>query len=139
MKINANISISRNSSDEIGISVADEASGITFLDLRLTPQEFAMALTGCAYTDVKAAEVRGMDVVGKRKVVEPRTVVYPGESYGSREEMRAWLKENGKEEGWIVDSYLGSQSSISRKGDETILNYSVYRFEAVAESEPTNG
>jgi hypothetical protein len=135
MKINANICISRDSSDTMRLKVRDEASRVTFLELQISPHDLMMALTGLGYVDAKTAEVRGLDVVGKEKITETRSTEYPGVSYESREKMEAWLCENCQEPGWIINPYLRSQSSISSNGDTTILRYSVSRFVDKAEAD----
>ncbi|MBD8531512.1 MULTISPECIES: hypothetical protein [unclassified Massilia] len=127
MKINVSVSISRNSSDEISLTFVDQASRAKFLDVRMTPEAFAMAVTGQAFIDAPA-EVRALDVVGKRKITERRSIECPLDIF-NKDEIVAWLGENGKEEGWTVNTYLGSQGSIARRGDKTIINYSVYRFD----------
>ena len=129
MNINATISISRNSKDMITITIHDRASHARFVELSLTPAYFAMAVTGLAHIDADSAVVRDLDVVGKRKVIEPRSIDCPLPDYGSKEELRAWLREHGKEDGWIVDDYLGSQSSVISRNDVTRLHYKVYRYE----------
>lgn len=140
MKINASITISRDSRDTMRVQIQDDASHVTFARLEFTLHDFMLALTGLSSVDAQSAEVIGLDVVGKRKITEQRSVTYPGDSYGSREKMSAWLAENGKEEGWIVNPYLGNQSSISGNGKITTLNYSVYRYEPIpADQESGNG
>ena len=132
MKIKANICISRDSSDTMRLKVQDEASRATFLELEISPHDLMMALTGLAYVDAKNAEVRALDVVGKNKVTEPRSIKYPGNPFDSRIDMQTWLTGNANEDGWIVNPYLGSQTSIARNGDDVILRYSVYRYEPVS-------
>lgn len=127
MEIKANISISRDSSNKMRLRVQDETSRATFLEMEFSMADFMQALTGLAYTDAAKAEVFALDVVGKQKVTEARSVVFPGVSY-DRNEMSAWLKQNCQEEGWRLDSYLGSQSSIYQRDGKTVLNYHVYRY-----------
>jgi hypothetical protein len=134
MKIKANICISRDSSDTMRVKVQDETSRATFLEMEFTTHDLMMALTGLAYVDATVAEVRDLDVVGKQKIIERRSVKYPHSDHDSRADKEKWLAENCKEDGWIVAPYLGSQTSISRRDGETILNYSVYRYEAQEQS-----
>lgn len=138
MKIKANICISCDSSDVMRLKVQDEASRATFLELEISPHDLMMALTGLANVDAKGAEVRALDVVGKHKVTENRSAEYPGSSFNGRDAMTKWLVENCAEDGWTINPYLRSQSSISRRGDSTILNYSVYRFEDRAPAQETS-
>lgn len=129
MKIKANICISRDSSDTMRVRVQDVHSRVTFLEMEFTPHELMMALTGLGYVEAKSAEVRSLDFVGKSKVIERRTVEYAGSRLDSRANKEKWLVENCNEAGWIINPYLGAQGSVGRKGDVTILNYSVYRYE----------
>lgn len=129
MKISVGVSISRNSNNEITLSFSDNASHGRFLEVRMTPEQFAMAITGLGGIEVDAI-VRGLDVVGKDKITERRSIECPFSEY-SKEALVGWLIENGQEEGWIVDPYLGSQGSVTRNGGKTMLNYRVYRFAEV--------
>lgn len=135
MKIKASITISRDSNDIINVRIEDRASHIEFARMEFTPHDFMMALIGLSSVDAQSAEVIGLDAVGKRKVTETRSIVYPGKSYDDRDKMRAWLIENGKEEGWIVHPHLGSQRSISTVTGKTTLNYSVYRYEEISDTQ----
>ena len=110
----------------IAIRFEDKASGAQFLEATVSPHDFALALTGLSRVDVDMT-VRGLQVVGLKKIRELRTALSPLESY-SREAQEAWLQENCQEDGWILDSHLGSQSSIIRADGETTLRYFVYRY-----------
>lgn len=126
MDIKATIAISRTSRGEIKIHLSDKASRVGFLEVTLTPEEFTNAITGLYGQEVPAI-VRGLDKVGKTSVRENRTLKCPLDSW-DKTVLSAWLKENGKEDGWIVSSYLGSQNSVVRKDGETHLNYEVYKY-----------
>lgn len=136
MKISVDVSIGRNSQDEIKLTFTDNASHVQFLDVRMTPEQFAMAITGLSGIEVQA-EARELTVVGKSRIRERRSIECPLDTY-NRAELVEWLKEHGKEDGWTLDAYLGSQGSIARQGNKTILNYSVFRFEAPAPQPHTN-
>lgn len=110
----------------IAIRFEDKASGAQFLEATVSPHDFALALTGLSRVDVDMT-VRGLQVVGLKKIREARTAINPPQNY-SKCFHEAWLQENCQEDGWILDCYLGSQSSISRSGDETTLRYAVYRY-----------
>jgi hypothetical protein len=122
----ASISISRDSSERIRIQIEDDPSGIRVLTVYMSCEEFAKAVTGLSLQNI---EVRYGDLqhVGKQKVSEKRSVVAPGVGY-VREDARAWLREHGQEDGWIVDDYLGSQGSIVHDRGGATLNYRVYRY-----------
>ena len=124
------LTISRDSHNEINVTITDRASGIRFVELKMTPADFAIALTGQAYIDGEM-RFRGLENVGKELVIEKREITAPLSTY-DKEELRAWLVENAQEEGWILDSYLGSHGSVHRSGEATILRYSVRKYIARA-------
>ena len=127
--IDGDVTISRTSKDEIRIQIKDETSRQTFATVLLTPYEFAMAVTGLSYMKCKI-EVDGLENVGKQKVMENRSVLYTGSDTYNRAGMETWIDEHCQEEGWIIKSNLGSQSSIdyNSKNNTHTLNYSVYKY-----------
>ena len=133
-KINASLTISRPSGagDEvIRIAIMDETSRARFVELEIGLADFTSVLTGLS--EVKCnGTVRNLEVVGKRKVQEKRSLLYTGD-YCKRSELEEWLSENGKEEGWEVDTYLGTQTSVvyQQDGSSYMLNYRVFRYEDV--------
>jgi hypothetical protein len=88
--------------------------------------DFAAALTGLAFVpgDMRVA---GLAVVGKQRVSERRSIECPLDTY-DKKELSQWLVENAQEEGWTLNTYLGSQTSVTRRDDKTILQYSVTKF-----------
>jgi hypothetical protein len=95
----------------------------------MTLESFASAITGLSFVEAPA-EVRRLDVVGKKKISERRSVICPISTY-DKEILKVWLIENCKEDGWELDAYLGSQNSVGYVKDGTKLNYSVFRYEQV--------
>lgn len=126
MKVALKLSISRASSGEINIGIEDALSSIEFIDAKISCEEFAKAITGLSSRPMEA-EIIGFEYVGKLKIREERKIECDLKSY-NRNELEVWLKNNAQENGWILDSYLGSQSSISYFGDKKILNYAVYKY-----------
>ena len=130
MKANCQISILRpqcsDGSSYISIRIEDLTSSITFFDGKMELDEFARALTGFSCCNIEA-ELMGLEFIGKVRVYEKRSIEYPHKSY-YLEEMSKWLEENAQEEGWIVNTYLGSQGSIQYVDNKTILNYSVTKY-----------
>jgi len=130
MKIEAKITISKPqcSSGEryISIAIEDDASHLRFFQGKMSLEDFADCLTGHSYCTIEG-EVGGLSNVGKTKVMERRTLECPLSGYGKGED-ETWLIANGQEEGWILDSYLGSQNSVSHKDGKKFLNYSVHKY-----------
>lgn len=119
--------ISRRSDDKIVISIEDEASRTEFVEVKLSPHDFAMAVTGLSFVKVTGS-VRGLENVGKKKVTEKRSVVCPLDSY-DKKDLSAWLEQNCSEQGWLLNTYLGSQGSVEYVDGGRKLNYSVYKYE----------
>jgi hypothetical protein len=124
----------------VSIELIDETSGISFLDIELSYEQFGRLVgsnggVDCSYT------VRGVENIGKKHEHKRGSVKMPasvyqkltaGVGYDSREKaLGQWIKENAKEEGWHIDTYLGAQGSIvgSGYGDEPVtLNFRYYRY-----------
>lgn len=127
--INCELQIGRDSRNSFNIEVKDEASGNRFLRISMSAEQFAMAITGL-YSSGITAEISGLENVGKVRVRERRSVEFTGDrkvAY-ARDGLENWLEENCQEEGWILDTYLGSQKSRQTVADKTFLNYAVYKY-----------
>ena len=122
----AKVTISRSSDDIVRIRIRDVASGVEFAEIGLTVEAYGYAITGLSEQEGEL-EVRGLERVGKKRITEPRTIACPINSY-DKNLLGAWLKENAQEDGWIVSTYLGSQSSVSHEEGKTILRYSVTKY-----------
>ena len=120
------ISIGRDSRDEVHIRIECRNSSNEFVDVKLSYEEFARALTGLSMVDCEAV-VKGLDVVGKVRVREGRTTECPLNTY-DKEELKAWMVGNCQEDSWELSTYLGSQNSIKWVDSKTILNYSVTKY-----------
>lgn len=120
------ITITRDSEDRIRLRIQDEASCIEFIEALITPATFTRVLTGVGFQEIEF-ETRGLQFVGKKRVVEMRTAVCPLQSY-SREELSEWLKKNAQEDGWTLNAALDTQRSISWENGKTILHYSVVKY-----------
>jgi len=126
MKTGINITISRNSQDEINLTLIDSASGIQFVDAMLSLADFASVITGIGMVPI-TADLRGLEYVGKNKVMESRTIECQLKT-SDKEALKSWLATNCKEDGWLIDNYLGRQSSVFVKDNRRYLNYSVYKY-----------
>jgi len=126
MHINARISISRCSNDTITVTLTDDASNIQFVDMSMSMIDYANLITGLSHVRI-TGEVRGLEHVGKLRVREPRRVVCPLDTY-DQSTLREWLVTTQAEEGWTIDAYLGSQSSITSHEGQRVLNYAVYKY-----------
>lgn len=127
--IECELYIGRDNRNIFNIEVKDESSGARFLRISMSAEQFALAITGLCTSGI-TAEVSGLDRVGKLKVRQPRRREFTGDpkiTYDT-DGLSNWLKENHQEEGWILDTYLGSKNSRQNVGDKTFLNYAVYKY-----------
>jgi hypothetical protein len=115
-----------NGSGVIRIAIEDDLSGARFVEAEVTLAHFAEALTGMAFIPVDL-RVAGLGVIGKQRVTEPRSIECPLHTY-NKDELTQWLVDNAQEEGWKLNTYLGSQNSVVRRDDKTVLNYSVTKY-----------
>lgn len=135
MKISASLTIGRGSDDLIRIRIKDEASRVQFAMLSISPHDFAMAVTGLSEIKVDC-ECNGLDHVGKQKIIEPRTAVYKVSSI-DKAFLSAWILENRQEKGWSINSYLGSQGSVTSTDGGMLLRYAVYKYVDEQQKETT--
>lgn len=115
---------------QLSIVLRDEASRVQFVEITVSLEDFMDCLTG-HHLDSVDFEVRNLSWVGKKKVMEKRQIVCPLKGFKnsySKTELQEWLLKNAQEEGWIINPFLGSQSSVKWDGDKAILNYTVYKF-----------
>ena len=131
MKTKGKITISRplygDGQNSISIEVTDELSGMRFLGVKLSYEAFAEAITGLGYRPCEI-ETRGLENLGKVRVCQPRSIDVLDIGYG-KEGYQTWLEQNAQEEGWILDTYLGSQNSIQHlPNGMKRLNYSVTQY-----------
>lgn len=112
----------------INIRLRDKVSRAEFVDVRMTLEDFASAVTGLVEVDV-IVDVRGLDRIGKVKVIESRQTVYPGAIYDDRAKQEPYIVDNCQEDGWELLPALRSQGSKNTgPNGETMLNYSVVKY-----------
>lgn len=128
MKTKAKVTMSRwrNQKGESGmtISIVDAVSGIQAVEVDMAMDDFANCITGLAHVS-GVAGWRGLAFIGQKRIREDRSVKAPNID---RNQYSKWLEENCKEDGWVVDSYLGLHGSVTHKGGDTYLNYSVTKY-----------
>lgn len=150
-KITASVSISRPTGcdayrDEPGteygvicINVKDESSRAGFLTIHMRPEDFALAITGLS--EIKcAAEVRNLDVIGKKKVDKQVriTVTLPTHDRKARE---AILREAAKPyevNGWMADArrpLLVQNGLVAVQGEKDVYTCSMPLFKYEDEQE----
>jgi len=124
-KLKGNITISRNSHDEINISITDDKSLIEFVEFTMDLESFAKAITGQGLMSGEFS-VRGLDKVGKKIEQKPLIFTVP-DAWNAKQ----WAKENAHkfaEEGWAASDYFGSQTSIKHEGETVIAIGRQFRY-----------
>ena len=99
--------------DDIEIQVYDKASGVTFLEMHLTREQFINAVMNKLYhTDVKEAIITDLDRVGKKVESKSFEVEFTCNTFSKVQEYarKEILKQCPK--GWVPDLSLGTQGSI---------------------------
>lgn len=124
--IKGELSCARTNHNKIHIQVQCSSSNAKFLDIELTTEQFGQLVTGLYLSDIDV-RVDRLEIVGKKKVAESRSVEFPLENF-RREDQEQWLIDNCQEEGWTINPYLRSQSSVKHVDGNTILNYHVYKY-----------
>lgn len=125
--------------DTMNITVEDKLSGIQFLEVELSIEQFGKLLSGGTFVDAKG-EVRGLQNLGKKYEHKRGSVTMPDATYHAlvkdtkfsdqKQILGDWLRANAAEEGWHINAYLGSQGSIvnSYETKSHTLNFSYYRY-----------
>lgn len=123
----ASVTIGRDSHGRVNIRIKDESSRQTVCEVRLTLEEYAMILTGMSEVE-GTVEYGKLSVVGKRKVVERRTLEI---KCSDKDKLREYLLDMYRHDTeWTVDPYLSSQKSIVSLQRDGLygVNYSVYKY-----------
>ena len=119
---------SSDGDDTIHITLVDGLASIEFAEVSLTPEQFALAITGLGRI-VCDMEVRGLDRVGKK--MEHDSLEFPlgVESYAKNAKKVAIKKAHEAcPEGWIPDTYFGSQDSFFYRDGETWARCTIRRW-----------
>ena len=83
----------------VEISVRDAASGVEFLEIPLSYEEFGRLVKSSGTLSVQAT-VRGADVIGKKRITEPRKITIPLQGADRTVDYENWLRDQYKEPGW---------------------------------------
>lgn len=138
---------SSRSDDGVELTVEDNTSGITFLTIKMTLEEYGNLISTTGQVRLEA-ELRGLENLGKNHEMQPRTAVVPKDvadaAYALTHSeqapaLRKWMEANLQEEGWHISTYLGSRDSIKWGGPiygkpeglaekPTTVKYHVYRW-----------
>ena len=116
------------------IEVEDESSGIRFLKINLSAEQF-MACLGRLSMVKCDLELHGLNQIGKTLEVGKHEFKIPAELYNRRYEEPDYFDKAAQElaqsqltDGWIADSYFGSQGSFFQKDGEQWARVTIRRW-----------
>lgn len=131
------ISIYRVNDDvkSIRIELTDDKSRNRFITIEIDPKDLMLALTGFSGKPIKY-ETHRLEFLGKKKETEDLVVaIIAGEVgyyFDTKKQFQNYLEAYEHVlvgDGWKIDTYLGSQNSIKKMPDgSVILNVSKYRY-----------
>ena len=123
------LTISRQTGDgeRISIRIRDERAGIEFVELTLTLEQYAQAISGLSCVPCEVA-VQGLENVGKR--LETDELVFPigFPEYGRQKEVAAKRAAEWCPAGWVPNLHFGSQNSFFQLDGETWARCSIRRW-----------
>jgi len=100
------------SPEKVDIEIRDHSAAISFVRVRMTPEQWATALSRLAYTTCDV-HVRGLERVGL--TMENRAFTFPlpeGTDYKDQKERAIEEVEHICPEGWEPDLWFNSQDSF---------------------------
>lgn len=125
-EIEASITITAQYDDRIFLSIKDKKSGIRFVDLELTREQFInAAMNRLAECNVKTAHIHNIANVGKKLERKPLVVEIP--AYHDDKAALA-ISTRMCPPGWDVEPYFTSQDSFFSKGDKFYARTSIVRW-----------
>jgi len=116
------------------IEVEDDSSGIRFLKIDLSAEQFMACLGRLSMVECDI-NVYGLDRVGKTLEISKHEFKVPDELYELRvdspdeftQEIQE-LAQDGLMDGWIADSYFGSKGSFFQKDGEQWARVTIRRW-----------
>lgn len=137
--INATFSMSYQGEAGVNISIKDEASGITFVDLLLSNEEFTRALSSLQERPAVHCKVRWLQHVGKTRETSTTVMYYNGELpsiHKNPKEAAEVLVEEAKSQGlaaggWRLSAHYALNAQGGRGVDEHGKWYKIQRIRFV--------
>lgn len=120
------------------ITIRDEISNETIAHVELSPQDFCLALSRRVYVpcDVKTGY---LDRVGKKMIMDELNFVMPPDiPYKDRQKVAITEAAKVCPEGWVPDTYYGSQKSFFRGADGQEYARTIIRRWVTEGDEETN-
>lgn len=117
--------------DSTTIELADEKSGVRFVEITLTPEQLSAALSRISMTDCEFI-TRGLDVIGKRHewetfefMIPENVLVLDKSGYAERLANHA---NTLLSDGWEAEGYFGSQNSFFTKDGKNWARCTIRRY-----------
>lgn len=131
MKIHGKLTISRwhsTENDTIHITFMDKDACIEFAEATLTPERFALAITGTGRVECDI-EVHGLDRVGRKMEIDSMEFPLGIKGYSSQAKEAA-IKKSKKicPQGWTPDTYFGSQGSFFQRDGKAWARCTIRRW-----------
>lgn len=108
------------------LRIGDKASGLPFADIELSLGDLEALLYGKQTICTLTAYGIGR-YLGNNKVVESRTVPYPGSVGDDMAQIQAWVTTNKEELGWELDPKV-RPSDIHQLGGQLYITYHVFKY-----------
>jgi len=126
MKINATITLLFNS-EGLHIELHDEASCITFLDVRMSQEQTLQAMSRLSHTHCDC-EVFQLDLVGKQRYDNILEFPMPKHDYKNRDKIATEAAHKACPQGWVSSDYFGSQNSFFYKDNQEYARCSIHQW-----------
>lgn len=129
--MNGKITISKTTDNrnnkEIRITIEDSASSISFVEARISLENFAEALTGLGFVDIDF-KVRGLENIGKTRERKTVEINLGKTGYDGLRELALSEARKIESDGWVCDGYFSSQYSFRYKDGNTIFSAGFVRY-----------
>lgn len=110
------------------IEIKDDLANVTFVKVRLTPEQFSAALGRLAYVNCEL-DLRGLDKVGKKH--ECKTFEFEITYSKTKEDLALACNEALFAQGmyeWVSDNYFRSQNSFFKKDGKDWARCTIRRW-----------
>lgn len=111
--------------DGASLEIECHTSGIKIANIKISPDDFCALLARHAYKScsIEIPDKHYWQNVGKKQVMDNISFPMPdGVPYQERKQIACDLLPAYTPEGWIADTYFGSQGSFSRKDGKDYAN-----------------
>jgi hypothetical protein len=110
------------------IEIEDEKASVQFLRINLTAEQFTACLGRLAMVPCEM-HINGIEKVGKQHENTSFEFAISEAEYKNRNEVVLQAAAQSQlKDGWIADSYFGSQGSFFKKGDQWFARVTIRRW-----------